>query len=240
MWALSKADITIPILIFSTSDPIGSGIISSETDSGKDNVWAQVDKKRFQRQIQAFHDIFKFKKMGLVYEKSPIVENYIALKDIQAMASERNFEIVTVNVKEAVNDDDKKRYYSELAEAYKNLSSKVDVMFLSISTIESQKLPTLLTPFYQKQIPVFSQLGADEVKNGALMSVTMYDFENFSEFGAYTIEKIMEGVKPRQLAQTFQGTPQIVLNLEVAKKCGYKIPIDILLVADKVYRNIAK
>ena len=45
-----------------------------------------------------------------------------------------------------------------------------------------EDLPELLEPFYEKNIPVFSQFGSIEVENGALMSVGK---KTFDELGKY-------------------------------------------------------
>lgn len=238
--ALANDKHTVPTLVFSTSDPIGSGIIKSQTDSGLDNVWAHVDRRQYQRQIEVFYDSFKFKKMGFVFENSDIVKNYIAYEDIKKVAKEKNFELVESYVDEPKDDNDYDRYYKEVAEAYQKLSTNVDAMLLTASLISPSKLFPMLQPFYEKKIPTFTQNGSEDVKYGALMTITLNDFANLKIFSADTIIKIFNGSKPRELNQSFESTPNIILNLEVAKSCGYKPPIDILLVADKIYKTIEK
>lgn len=238
--ALSKGDHSVPILVFSTSDPVGSGIIKSATDSGKDNVWAHVDQGQFRRQVQVFHDIFKFKKMGLVYEDSELGRSYIALNDIENIAKERGFKLISYHVKEPVNSSDEARYYRDLRVAYQEITKEIDAMLLTVSPTKPEMLAELLTPFYEHQIPVFSQGGALEVKYGALMSITQNDYQNLQKFTAGTITNVFHGSKPRELPQIFESTPRIILNLEVAKKIGYKPSFDILYVADEIYREIKK
>ncbi|HBE76887.1 MAG TPA: hypothetical protein DDW65_03780 [Firmicutes bacterium] len=236
--ALSKGDHTVPTLIFSTSDPIGAGLIKSANDSGKDNIWVHVDQGQFRRQIQVFHDGFHFKRLGLVYEHSDLVRNYIALGDIETMARERNFSIVDRNVKEPVNQEDQPRYYRQLKAAYQEIAPRVDAMLLTVSPVNPEKLPQLLTPFSQFKVPVFSQSGAGEVRYGALMSITQNDFPNLKMFAAGTLTQVLHGRKPRSLPQVFESTPRIILNVEVAKLIGYQPTFDILLVADEIYRRI--
>ena len=236
--ALSKRDHSVPTLVFSTSDPVGSGIIKSAADSGKDNVWAHVDQGQFRRQVQVFHDIFKFKKMGLVYEDSELGHSYIAFNDIEAVAKESGFNLISYYVKEPVDSSDQERYYRDLRVAYQKIAEEIDAMLLTVSPTKPEMLAELLTPFYKHQIPVFSQGGALEVKYGALMSITQNDYQNLQKFAAGTIANVFHGAKPRELPQIFESTPRIILNLEVAKKVGYKPSFDILYVADEIYRKI--
>lgn len=238
--ALSKGDHSVPTLVFSTSDPVGSGIIKSAEDSGKDNIWAHVDQGQFRRQVQVFHDIFKFKRLGLVYEDSELGRSYIAFNDIETIAGERDFQIISYHVKEPVDLSDQQRYYEQLRGAYQKLAGEIDAMLLTVSPTKPEMLPDLLTPFYRRRIPVFSQAGALEVQYGALMSITQNDYPNLQKFAAATIIDVFYGVKPRRLQQVFESTPRIILNLEVAKKIGYKPSFDILYVADEIYRETKK
>ena len=101
--------------------------------------------------------------------------------------------------------------------------------------MESDKLPQLFQPFYANEIPIFSQLGNIEVKNGAMMTVSVMDEENMGRFGADTISKCLQGAKPRNLQQSFQSAPKITLNAEVVKKLNFKLPFELLIVVDEVY-----
>jgi len=55
----------------SVTDAVNSGIVLSAEDSGKDNVHAQLEPGRFHRQISMFHEIFRFKKLGVPFEDTP-------------------------------------------------------------------------------------------------------------------------------------------------------------------------
>ena len=82
-----------PMMVLSTSDPIGSGIIKSVEDSGLDHVHARVDPYRYERQVRIFHDLVTFKKLGVAYEDSVIGRSYAAVEMIENVAKERNFEV---------------------------------------------------------------------------------------------------------------------------------------------------
>jgi ABC-type uncharacterized transport system substrate-binding protein len=162
------------------------------------------------------------------------------LDDIQSVAKERGFEIIPEYVNEPKDDKDTARYKADLKNAYGRLAGKVDAFYITTASIDPKWLPDLLQPFYDKKIPIFSQLGADEVSHGALMSITLFDFPNMGRFGADTIIKALNGNPVNKLEQNYPNNPQIILNLETAKKVGYKPAFDILLSADKVYGSIEK
>lgn len=223
------------IFVFAASNAVRSGIIASAEDSGQDNVWAHMDEQRFERQTRAFYDIFQFKKLGIVYEDSDNARIYSAVNELESLAAEKGFEIVRCHVTEPSHPEDYPRYYREVQAAYNKLAEDVDAMYITIASLESEKLPELLEPFYEHKIPVFSQLGNIEVKNGALMTVSVMDEENIGRFGADNISKCLLGAKPRDLEQSFQSAPRITLNAEVAKKINFKLPFELLIVVDEVY-----
>ncbi len=230
----------VPVFVFSASNAYRSGIVKAADYSGNSHVWAHMDLNRFKRQLQVFHDVFSFKKLGVVYEDSDLGRTYSALGDIEATAKERGFSIERELVREPAGPEDVERYRADLKAAYEKVAQRVDAFYITIASIDSAWLPELLEPFYQRKIPVFSQLGRDEVQHGAMMSITIYEFANMGRFGAHTLIKAMCGAPIEKLELTYENTPQIILNLEAAKRTGFKPTFDILLVADKIYQKIEK
>ncbi len=235
--ALANDRHQVPVLVFSSSDPVGAGIVKSDKDSGSNHIWAHIDRNQYRRQVQVFHDIFGFKKLGLVYENTEIARNYCAIGDVEAVAEEKGFELVAQFVYEPVSDQDMDRYYQEVLEANQRLAKKVDAMLIIATVMPPEKIPTLVEPFNQNGIPTFSQMGAEEVKRGVLMSITSNDYPNLKMFGAETVAQVLKGASPRSLPQVFESTPRIILNFDTAKKISYKPPFEILLVADEIFRS---
>ena len=230
--AVQKPD--VPVLIFSTSNAIASQIIGSATDSGKDNVWAHVDLKRYRKQVQVLHDIFHFKKLGIVYDDTLEGRSYADLDNVQAVCGQLGVELVRRTVTENKNEADYSRYRSDMQKAFTDLSDKVDAFYLTAGNLKPQELSDLLKPFYSKKVPVFSQLGGEEVQYGALIS-TAANYMDIGRFGAQVIARSLHGENPRRIPATYEDTPKIVLNLDVARKIGYKPDFEILLIADKLY-----
>lgn len=233
---LADSNLPIPVMVFSTSNAVRSGIIKSEEDSGSDRVWAHMDARVYKRQMTVFYDLFQFRRMGMVYENSSLGRVYAAVDDAEELARELGFQIMARPVEEPVNEADKERYYRDLLALHRELAEKVDAMYLTMGPIEPARLSELLQPFYDKKIPVFSQLGTEEVMAGALISVARADFSGVGEFGADNMIKILSGTSPRQLPQVFENIPHIALNLDVARMIGYQPPFEILLAADEIYQ----
>ncbi|SMP58084.1 ABC transporter substrate binding protein [Anoxynatronum buryatiense] len=234
---MAAADHETPTLVFSTSNAVQAGIIESPHHSGKDHLWAHMDADRYKRQVAVFHDIFEFEKLGLVYEDSMEGRIYAALEDLELLKEERGFELVTRIVKEASGEEDRDRYHEELLQAYTELADEVDALYMTAGTRDNRELERLLTPLYQAGIPVFSQLGATEVRHGALLSLYRADFTGVGRFGADQIGHVLRGEKPGDLPQIYGDTPSIVLNMAVAERTGYQPPFEILLIADEIYQS---
>lgn len=234
---LVDGDHSIPMMVFEASDAVGSEIVDSPQDSGKDHVWAHIDENRFKRQLKIFHDIFTFETMGIVYEDSEVGRAMTAVKDVEEIAKERGFEIKRYFVDEPKSDEDRERYHAQTIQAHQKLAKEVDAFYLTYGPRDNDELYGLLAPFYQQNIPAFSQAGDDEVKNGALLSISRADFSSLGQFGAVNIARVLNGEHPRALPQVYEETPSIALNMDIAHEIGYKPKFEILLSADKIYRK---
>ncbi len=236
--SLSSAPHSVSVLVFSSSNAVASGIIDSAEDSGRDNIWAHIDPGRDRRQVDVFYDLFHFNKMGIVYEDSELGKIFSAINEVEAAAEELGFTIERRLVDEPADQDDRERYYSELLKAHEELALEVDAFYISIASIEVERLEALLVPFYKNNIPIFSQLGGDEVRSGAVASVARANFSNIGRYGANIITRVLEGESPRNLTQVFMETPRIAVNLHAAERVGYQIPFTVMLVADQIYLTV--
>ncbi len=230
---------SIPTIVMSTSNPVESKIITSVTDSGYDNVFANVDPNRYQRQVQIFYDIFKFKKLGIVYEDSIAGRSYAALDDVDRVSAKNGFEVIPCIA--PFSGVSQQQAAAAVLACHKKLAREVDAFYLTVHRgITLHNLDTLLEPFYQNDIPVFSQLGGEQVRYGALMSISRAGFKYLGQFYAKGIARIFNGAKPRQLSMLFLEPPRLALNLQVAKMIGFDPPLDVLAAADEIYQNIGE
>jgi len=228
-------------MIFSTSNALRSGLIKTQEFSGRPRIWAHMDPYRYKQQLQVFSDIFHFKKLGVVYEDSPNGKIFAAIEDIEAVAKEKRFEIVRKLVPGAKNLEDRDRFFRDLLQAHQELATKIDALYYTISPgsgLKPEHLYSALRPLYDKNIPVMSLLGDEEVRRGALLSIARANFLGMGQFGAQQMAKLLNGTSADSLPQIYSDTPTIALNIQVAKQIHYKPPFEILLVTDKVFQTI--
>lgn len=233
---VSNTNSNTPRMIFSASDAVSAGISQTYEFSNRTNTWAHTDPERFERQLKAFYDLFKFKHIGVVIEN----RDSAPIKEIQKLVDEFGIELTIKYVDMSKNSEDREKYKEDLKAAYEEISSQVDAFYITFGATKYQWLEEILQPFYKKNIPVISQLGGEEVAYGALMSVNVLNFKEIGQFGARKIVQVLKGKKPEALNQKFVSTPQIDINLEVADKIEYPVSFNLLLVADEVYLKIER
>jgi len=224
-------------LVFSTSNPISSGIIKSVEDSGFDHVHVRVDPKRNERQLKVFHEMIGFHKLGIVYEDSLTGRSYAAIDTIEALAKTHDFKIVRCHTKSDTSD-------KELAEkgvikCFKELVKKADAIYVTQQGgVSGRSIPTLVEIANEHKIPTFSQSGAREVSYGVLASLSRAGYKYVGRFHAETIAKALNGAQPNQLNQLYEEPPKIALNLKTAEIIGFDPPIVLMGATDEFFEEI--
>ena len=239
-WAgldLANNQHVVPTVVMSTSDPVESGIIKSKDDSGYDHVHARVDPYRYERQLRIFHDITKFKKLGIAFEDSIYGRSYSAIDTVEKVAADIGFEVVTCHTKSDISDIGIAS--QSVIRCFEELAKKVDAIYVTIQGgVNTDSIPKLVEIANKNSIPTFSQLGSKEVQQGFLFSISRPGFKPAGLFLSATIAQIFNGAKPRQLRQLFEDSPSIAINLKTAEIVGLYLYADILAAADTIYRDI--
>ena len=238
--ALAAGKYKTPTMVVSTSDPIGAKIIKSAGDSGNEWLHARVAPLRYARQIQLFHEIAKFKTLGVAYENSEAGRSYAAMDTVEKAAKEHGFQIVSCYTQSDVPDEtvaieSVKQCFEELAK------KKVDAIYVSAQRGVSQKsIQELVRIANSYKIPTFSQAGSDLVKYGFLLSLAQAaGFKAAGDFYAETMSKICNGAKPGQLDQVFESPQKIAINEKTAELIQFHMPMEFIEVVDEVYREIS-
>ena len=221
-------------MVIGIADPISAGIVAGENERVNDRSFAVVDTKRITRQIEAAYEIFKFKSVGVVYEDSEAAYSYSGIGQLKAAAEKYGFEIHERHVKE-VYEDDYDRYYSELKQAYAELIPDIDMLYLTTATIEDDKLPWLLEDVIDKGIITVAETSESQAEYGALMHITQSNAYEEGQFVAARILEYAGGAKITDMDMVFEIAPKICLNRTTIKRTGVKLPLEIYLVADKIY-----
>lgn len=227
-----------PTIVVSTSDPIQANIIKSIDDSGYDHIHARVDPKRFERQLMLFHEVVKFKTLGVAYENTDTGRVYGAIDQVEKIAKQRGFEVVSCYTQS--DTADRKIAEDSVKNCFEELGKKGLPIYVTIqSGINKNTIPDLVAIAHKYRIPTFSQAGTEQVKYGFLMSVARVGFRANGVFHAETIAKVFNGAKPRQIDQVFESPYKIAINQKTADIIKFQIPIEFAEVIDEVYKEIS-
>ena len=239
-WAgkdLANTRHSTPTLVLTASDAVGAGIIKSNEDSGFDHIQAHVDPSRYERQIQIFHDIIAFKKLGIAYENTIDGRSYAAIDVIKKLSKSLNFEIVPCYTQSDIAD--KKVAGDSVIKCFETLSPQVDAIYVTLQGgVNTDTIPKLVKIANNHKIPTFSQSGSQEVQYGLFLSISHANFKYVGQYHAKLMAQVFNGAKPRQLEQIFEGPPKVAINLKTAQLIGFDPPMALLGAADEIYKKI--
>ena len=226
-----------PVVAASISDPIGSGIVKSRRDEGLEHIHAKVDPRQYERQVETFHDIVRFEKLGIVYEDTDSGRTYAAVDKAHSVAENRGFSVVSCLITEGV--EDVKLAQADIARCFRDLADKVDAIYVTMHMgVNEDSIPELVGIANAHRIPTFSQAGSEEVRQGFLMSLSTADRSGIGRFHAEAMAKIFNGARPRDLEMVFETPQKIAINLKTAEIIGFEVSTAILKQADEVFEAI--
>jgi ABC-type uncharacterized transport system substrate-binding protein len=227
----------IPMMDFSATDPVASGIIDSSTDgSGNPNVWAHVEPSPVFRQLKYYDSISHFEKLGAIIYGD---ETISGVPDIERASGELGFEFVKYNIEEQPRESSKQldAYYKLVGEKIKQMAGEdIDAFYLTVDLINDlSMIEPLLSPLYDKHIPVYMMDDAQSVKAGGLMLIAANDTQNIGRFIADAIAKVFNGAQAGSLPCIYNSAPSIYVNYRIAKRIGYPLKFDFLAICDEIF-----
>lgn len=229
--------LSIPMMDYSATDPVASGIIdSSAGGSGNPYVWAHVEPALPLRQIRYYYSVRPFRKLGVIYYGD---ENISGIPSVEESAREIGFDLVKsfIPEQERETEEELARYYELVEEKILQMCEEdIDALYLPVDVInDTDRLYPLLSHFYEKNIPTFLMDDVSYVENGALMLICANDMENIGRFVADAMAQVFGGAQAGDLPCVYTSAPSIYVNLDVAKRIGYKLNFGFLAVCDQIF-----
>ena len=225
---------SVPTMVLSTSNPIEAGIVKSADNSGFDHVTARLDSNRYLRQLRMFHRIVGFQKLGIAFENSSDGKIYSAINDVQQVAKERGFKIVSCNVIDATSDADLAD--RSCLDCYRRLVQKVDAVYVTPLNCVDRPPKEIAEIFKTAGIPSFSMVGSKFVRMGIMLSISSDSgYTELGRYNAWKFGEILNGTRPVMLKQVFEDPLDIAVNLKTAKSIGFDMPDSIIRIATEIY-----
>ena len=234
---VKELGLTVPMIDYSATDPVASGIIESATEgTGSPYVWAQVEPSLPLRQLKYYHSIKPFERLGVIIYGD---ETISGVPDIERSAKEVGFTLVKYNIEEQPRETEEQReeYYALVEEKIEQMAQEnIDAFFLTVDLInDTEYLMPFLSHFYNRNIPVYLMDDVSFVEAGAMMLISANDMENVGRFVADVIARTLNGEEAGSLPCVYTSAPSIYVNYEVARQIDYPISFEFLAACDQIF-----
>ena len=222
--AAQKATTTIPIVMATTGDPVGSGFVKSLARpggniTGLSNMAGDTGAKL----VELLHSaVAKGSRVAVLV--TPTSTTYGAIvESVQAGAQRAG---VKTLVAEASSPQEIENAFSMIA---RENADAVIVVAASLFDLQKRQIAELALKY---RIPSMFGNRAN-VEAGGLMSYGRRLTDNYRRAASY-VDKILKGAKPGDLPVEQPVWFELVVNLKTAKALGLTIPQSLLLRADEV------
>ena len=223
---LKRATSTIPIVMATVADPLGSGFVTSLAHpggnvTGMSTMMTELSAKRLQLFKEAIPRIARV--AILSNPDTPYVPKMV--EHLKAAATSLSIELKFINL----------RTLEELDSAFSAVNrAHVQALYVIDDRLFSSHRMTLLKLVSKARLPAIysSREFADA---GGLISYGP-NWANLFRRSAGYVDKLLKGAKPGDLPVEQPTKFELVVNLKTAKALGLTIPESILVRADEVIR----
>jgi putative ABC transport system substrate-binding protein len=221
--AAMHATSVIPIVMMSSADPVGDGLVSNLAHpggnvTGQASLSADLSVKRLQLLKEAAP---KISRVAVLWDPATPFHKAM-LKEIDAAASGLRLQPVAITV----------RSRDDLGDALSEITrTRVDALFMS-ETMTPAAQAQLVDFATKRRLPTMFG-NRNDLAAGGLMSYAP-DYPEMYRHAAEYVDKILKGAKPADLPIEQPTKFELVINLKTAKALGLTIPQSILLRADQV------
>ena len=227
--AAKGASSTIPIVMTTSTDPVGEGLVASLARpggnvTGLSTLAAELNTKRLEILKDA---VPKLARVGLLRPSAANINIDLQLKELRPAAL-----ALKLKLEEIETQPDPKG----LESAFQTANQKQVGAIMTLATrpfFAERKRIVELAGKYRLPAIYFQKEFADE---GGLMSYGV-DYIDVYRRAAVYVDKILKGAKPADLPVQQATKFEFVINLKAAKQIGLTIPPDVLARANKVIKD---
>ncbi len=226
IFALKQATKTIPIVFFSTSDPIGTGVVASLAHPGGNITGISVlASDLWPKRLELLKEIFpKLSRVAMVWNKGN-AGMALEAKATQEVAGPLGVALQDRGVKDP----------NELDTVFAlMIKDRPDGFLALMDPVLTSHQKRILDFLVQNRLPaIFESRGW--VEAGGLISYGA-NYPDAHRRAASQMDKILKGTKPADIPVEQPTKFELVINLKTAKQIGLTIPPNVLARADKVIR----
>jgi putative ABC transport system substrate-binding protein len=223
-----KATTTIPIVMASAADPVGSGLVASLARpggnvTGLSGLAVELNTKRLEILKDA---VPKLARVGLLWPSGSGVGADLQLKELRPAAL-----ALKLKLEEIETQADAKGFESAFQTAKQNQVNAITTVASNRFFAERKRLVELAG---KHRLPAI-YFQREFVDEGGLMYYGADYVELFRRAAVY-VDKILKGAKPADLPVQQATKFEFIINLKTAKQIGLTIPPNVLARADKVIK----
>jgi putative tryptophan/tyrosine transport system substrate-binding protein len=226
LFALKQATKTIPIVFFSTSDPIGTGVVASLAHPGGNITGISVlASDLWPKRLELLKEIFpKLSRVAMLWNKGN------AGMALEAKATQEVAGPLAVALQDRGVKDP-----TELEAVFAAMTKNRPDGFLALmDPVLNSYRKRILDFLAENRLPAIFE-SRDWVEAGGLISYGAVYSEAFRRAAAL-MDKILKGAKPAEIPVEQPTKFELWINLKTAKQIGLTIPPNVLLRADKVIK----
>jgi putative ABC transport system substrate-binding protein len=226
IFALKQATKTIPIVFFSTSDPIGTGVVASLAHPGGNVTGiSALASDLWPKRLELLKEISpKLSRVAMVWNKNN-AGMALEARATQDVAGPLGVALQDRGIKDA----------NELEAVFAVMNKDRPDAFLALMDPVLNSYRKRILDFLAKnRLPAIFQ-SRDWVEAGGLISYGPSYPELFHRI-AVQMDKVLKGAKPADIPVEQPTKFELVINLNTAKEIGLTIPPNVLARADKVIR----
>jgi ABC-type uncharacterized transport system substrate-binding protein len=225
--AAKEATATIPIVMITAGDPVGTGFVASLARPGGNitglaNLRPELSGKR----LELLKEVVPKLSRAAVFRSSRSTDYALVFKEVELAAGPLGVKLQSLNILSP--KDWETAFQSAVNEKAEGALVRVSGPMLSPRRTEVAALAA------KSRLPVIYE-GEEEVDAGGLMSYGVSYTDLYRRTAVY-VDKILKGAKPAELPVEQPIKFEFVINLKAAKQIGLTIPPNVLARADRVFR----
>jgi putative tryptophan/tyrosine transport system substrate-binding protein len=226
LFALKQATKTIPIVFFSASDPVGTGIVASLAHPGGNITGlSALASDLWPKRLELLKEIFpKVSRVAMLWNKGNAGMNLEA-KATQEVAGPLGVKLQDRGVKDP----------NELDTVFALMvKDRPDGFLALMDPVLNSYQKRILDFLAQNRLPAIFENKA-WVEAGGLISYGA-DYADMFRRAAGQMDKILKGARPAEIPVEQPTKFELAINLKTAKQIGVTIPESMLFRADKVIK----
>jgi putative ABC transport system substrate-binding protein len=222
--AAQKATATIPIVIATAPDPVGSGFVASLARpggniTGLSNLATDISPKHLEMLLSL---VPKLSRVAILVNPAN-ASHVVTLKNVQAAAQKTNVKIVPAEARTVL----------EIEKAFSAMvREKAGAVIVARDGLFTQQERQIAELAAKNRLPTIAG-NREFVEAGGLISYGQNNADNYRRAAAF-VDKIFKGAKPSDLPVEQPTKFEFIINRKAAKALGLNIPQSLLISADQV------